>query len=79
MKEVEMTCNMSKTEIQFEKMSKNPEELTQFILDPTSFNLTNRVNISDPIVKTLFGLSRDICYSIHTERMKILQELKKAK
>ena len=28
----------------------NPENITQFILDPTSINLRKRVNMSDPIV-----------------------------
>ena len=39
----------------------SPEKLTQFILDPTSFNLKNRVNISDPIVPDLYSISIDLC------------------
>ena len=48
------------------------ENLCQFILDPTSINLSNRVNLQDPVVDTLFHLSRDFCYAINARRMKLL-------
>ena len=48
------------------------ENLCQFILDPTSINLSNRVNQQDPVVDTLFHLSRDFCYAINARRMKLL-------
>ena len=54
---------------------KNPEILTQFILDPTSFNLIDRIHRDDPIVNQLFKLSRDLCYFIHNARMKKLDEI----
>ena len=57
----------------------SPEVLTQFILDPTSFNLKKRVNISDPIAQQLFKISREMCYYIHSERMRQLGELSKRK
>ena len=65
----------SRSELNFKSILENPDELTQFILDPTSFNLQNRVHISDPIVQKLFKLSRDLCFSIHNTRMKSLQTL----
>ena len=58
-------------------MKTSEKILTQFILDPTSFNLTDRIHTSDPIVTNLFKLSRDMCWTIHKERIKILQELSK--
>ena len=45
----------------------NPETLTQFILDPTSFNLEHRVHRDDPITKYLFKISRDLCFPIIIE------------
>ena len=57
----------------------NPETLTQFILDPTSFNLEKRVHISDPMAQDLFKISRDMCNHIHMERMKLLKDLSKKK
>ena len=48
------------------------ENLCQFILDPTSINLSNRVNLQDPVVDTLFHLSRDFCFAIKARRMKLL-------
>ena len=69
-------CHSAKHEINLDEILKNPRTLTQFILDPSSFNLSSRVNISDPILTPLFKLSRDLCNFIHTERMKKLQDLK---
>jgi len=48
------------------------ENLCQFILDPTSINQSNKVNQQDPVVDTLFHLSRDFCYAINARRMKLL-------
>ena len=44
----------------------------QFVLDPSSMNLQKRVNINDPILPSLFQLSRDFCFSIDRSRSKIL-------
>ena len=51
----------------------NPEELTQFILDPSSMNLSKRIHINDPILPELFKLSRDLCNAIHKLRMRLIQ------
>ena len=69
------TCQLAKTNLNFDSVVESPNILTQFILDPTSFNLTNRVHMNDPIVQHLFKLSRDLCFSIHSARMKKLKEL----
>ena len=53
----------------------NPEMFTQFVLDPTSFNLSKRVNIGDPMAMELFRISRDMCNYTCTQRMKQLKEL----
>jgi hypothetical protein len=78
LQEMAQLCLFSKNKINFQHILADPENLTQFILDPTSFNLENRVHISDPVIAPLFKLSRDLCLSIHTRRMKILQEMSKA-
>ena len=70
-------CKASKGNLDFQQISENPETLTQFILDPTSFNLIRRLNLSDPLVVQMFKLSRDICHSIHKTRTKLLEELSK--
>ena len=56
-------------------MKSDESVLTQFLLDPTSFNLKKRVNIGDPAVPALFKLSRDFCTTIHSERTRKLREL----
>ena len=68
-------CKLTKNSINFENMKSDDSVLTQFILDPTSFNLKKRVNIGDPAVPTLFKLSRDFCTAIHSERTRKLREL----
>ena len=39
------------------------QNLAQFILDCTSFNLPIRINYSDQIALKIFELSRDLCFS----------------
>ena len=48
--------------------------LTQFLLDPTSMNLSSRFRISvqHPQLKDLFTLSRDWCYAVTSCRKKQL-------
>ena len=73
--QISAVSKLSKTQLNINLIIQNPEHFTQFILDPTSFNLENRVHRDDPIVQVLFKLSRDMCYSIHNARMKKLKEL----
>ena len=73
--EISQLCLLAKIEFDFTKFLSDPEVLTQFLLDPTSFNLTERVHVSDPIVTHIFKLSRDICWAIHSKRMKTLKLL----
>ena len=47
---------------------------SQFILDPTSLNLTLRLNMKDPNVESFYRKSRDFCYSVHNRRMIILKQ-----
>ena len=51
-------------------------ELAQFILDPTSLNLNQRLNISDKNVDSLMKLTHDYCYAVHKQRISILDQLK---
>ena len=58
----------------FANLLSTPRTLTQFILDCTSFNLPDeyRYNINDVKVNKIFKLTRDLCFSIHTLRIKSL-------
>ena len=62
------------------KIFENENLFTQFILDPSSFNLDSdcRVNINDPMLTDLFKLSRDFCYSIDNTRKRKLKQLEDA-
>ena len=68
-------CILTQNCLNFESIKTDQQILTQFILDPTSFNLNTRVHISDPLVPIFFKVSRDYCYAIHKERTRRLLEL----
>ena len=76
--EMDQKLEDSKNNLRISKFMNSEETLTQFILDPTSMNLKERVHVNDPIVPELFRLSRDICYSINKRRMKLLEDMKKS-
>ena len=78
-KEIEALCLITKNNLNFEDIKSDEKQLTQFIIDPTSFNLQNRVHISDHIVSAFFKLSRNLCNAIHKERTNILRQLSKKK
>ena len=65
-----------KSDLQFEEILKTEKTFCQFILDPASFNLKFRVHMSDPILSTLFSISRDFCFSVNNRRLNILKESK---
>ena len=70
-------CKATKNKVNFEFIQNDENTLCQFIVDPTSMNLPQRVNLSDPLVSKFFTLSRDICYSLDKRRMNILRNLDK--
>ena len=70
-------CLFTENNLKFENIRTEPKTLTQFILDPTSFNLNERVHVSDPVVPAIFKLSRDYCMAIHNERSRRLLQLLK--
>lgn len=67
----------SKSCIDPEKIFGDKSILTQFLLDPNSMNLPNdtRIHIDDPISSEIFSLARDLCFNIHTERLKKMKEI----
>ena len=67
----------AKNNINFDEIISDPEQLCQFILDPTSLNLSIRLSLSDPLLKEFFQLSRDFCYIIDKTRIQLLKELEK--
>ena len=64
-------CLESKTQIQFEDIEQNESIFCQFVLDPSSMNLQNRISMNDPSLDRFFQVSRDFCYAIHVTRMKM--------
>ena len=73
MSELQLLCAMSKSDIDFQQICSDNETLCQFLLDPTSFNLTQRVHQNDPAVSEMFKFSRDYCFAVNSKRMNILK------
>ena len=73
--EFEALCLQSKSNFEFEEIRSQPNTLTQFILDPSSFNLNMRINLSDPILPIIFQLSRDYCIAIHKRRIGVITSM----
>ena len=71
--EFEALCSKSKNGLSLKSIVNDPTALTQFVLDPSSFNLPQRININDPILVDMFKLSRDFCYAVHAERKRLMQ------
>ena len=72
-KEYEELCSSTKTNLSFEEIYKCNATFCQFVLDPSSFNLIERVHLNDPILGSLVKLSRDYCHAVNATRMKILK------
>ena len=64
----------SENDPKFEEMTSTDEHLCQFILDPSSLNLSKRINICDPELDKILKISRD--YAINSTRIKILARKK---
>ena len=73
--DIETLCGQASTIINFNTLIQNPEELTQFILDPSSLNLNQRISMSDPILPEIFRLSRQLCAALGQERKRQLNLL----
>ena len=71
--EYQNLCLKTIIPLDFEDISSQDQELCQFLLDPSSFNLKVRVSLSDPILGEFFKLSRNYCNAINMKRMKILR------
>ena len=73
--ELQTLCTLSKNKINFENICQNEETLAQFILDPTSLNLSERLSVQDPLMNEFFKLSRNFCYKIDKTRIELLKQL----
>ena len=64
---MEILCQEAGLDIDLSKFSN--DQLTRFVLDPSSMSLTQRISISHPVLPALFQLSRDFYYTIDKKRM----------
>ena len=67
---------LSKNELRIYDFLQTEHSLTQFILDPTSMDLTKMVHINDPILQKVFSFSRDMCFAICKRRTSLLKQKK---
>ena len=72
LEEIEKLCEKTKSNISFNEIVSDEHELCQFILDPTSLNLKQRVSPYDPVLGDLFKSSRILCHKVNNTRWNIL-------
>ena len=75
MSEFEILLKTSLSKVTISDFRDTEGIFTQFVLDPSSMNLSPRVHRNDPILTELFKLSRDLCFSINKRRNKSLHDL----
>ena len=71
--QIEIVCTRAQSNINFRNILTNNNQLTQFILDCTSLNLSERINECDAICPIVFNLARDLCYSIMKKRNEFIK------
>ena len=64
-----ITNIFQETEISINLKELSSNDFTQFILDPSSMSLSQRVNINEPMLPKLFSISRGYCYVIEKTRL----------
>ena len=74
--EIDQVLGNSANKLKISNFLESEDMLTQFVLDPTSMYLTDRVHMSDPIVPQMYKLSRDYCYAINKRRNHLLKDMK---
>ena len=72
--EFSLLCQQSTSNINFADIYLDKSKLCQFILEPSSLNLSHRIGQNDPLLHKFFALSPDFCYAVHNSRMKILKK-----
>ena len=72
--EFTVACEASESRLKFNSLLSNASTLCQFILDPTSFNLTSRIHFDDAGLQNILKISRDFCFATNKERLKILKQ-----
>ena len=77
LEQISQLCDLSYSELNFNELKKCKETLVQFILDPTSLNLKNRISMSDPILPELFKYCHTFCFLTDQERNRDLMEMSK--
>ena len=75
LEEFKLLCSETKNQISYDKLKENSKNLCQFLLDPASMNLPERVSFLDPILPQMYKLSRDLCYKLDRDRADLIQRL----
>ena len=74
LEEYSYLCMEAKSAVDFSELMTDSEILCQFILDPSSFNLKQRIHMNDPLLGSFFRVSRDLCFAVNERRLKLLKE-----
>ena len=72
--EISVMCSESVSNINFHHILQEKSSLTQFILDPASMNLVDRIHVNDPLLPEIYKLCRHYCYAADKERLQAIKE-----
>ena len=73
--QISFVSQHSQCQLNFHIIMKDSAKLTQYILDPTSLNLENRIGMSDPILPDVIKLCQTFCHLTDKERQETLKTL----
>ena len=73
LQQISDVTSQSNTNINIQHLSE--DQLTQYILDPCSLNLTSRIHPDDPVIPLLYKLCRDLCTAVDSVRLTKLKSL----
>ena len=74
LEEYSYLCMEAKSVVDFSELMTDSEILCHFILDPSSLNLKQRIHMNEPLLGSLFRVSRDLCFAVNERRLKLLKE-----
>ena len=72
--DLSLLCKKTRNNIELNEFIFCDKTMTQFIIDPSSFNLINRIHMDDPCLPEAFKLCRNYCFLIDKNRRKILNQ-----
>ena len=73
--EIQLLCDSSVSLENFTLNQENEDTQTQFLIDPTSMSLEQRISFEDPLLENMIRKCRDYIFVAHIERKQRIHDL----